>query len=165
MPSGEKKVAAILGLILVALVTLYLTTKPKAGESSLGPQLAGGPDCAPAGGGGAAETQVLGKPGAKLEIIAVLPISHGCHAATEAELKKAYEAHPDDIYLTIVDLMGPDAAQYREKVGVAWTVVSINGQSTFQLNGRSITIEQMEHRTYRPSDILPIVDAELEKLS
>jgi len=165
MSSGEKKVVVLLGLVFVALIAVYVTTQPKAGESGSGPQVAAANlDCAPGAAGQAAETQHFGEPGAKLEIIAVLPVAHGCHATTEAELKKVYEAYPDDVHLTIVDLMGPDAGQYRQKVGVAWTVVSINGKSTFQLEGRTVTLQQMEGRSYRPSDILPIVETELAKL-
>ena len=163
MGSGEKKVAILLVVVLVGMIGWYLITQPKAGSA-----VGEGGDaletaCAPpAGGGASAELQEFGQEGAPIEIIAVLPISVGCHASTEAELKKAYEAHPDDIRLTIVDMASPKAADYRSRVGVGWTVVSINGSSTFDLDGRRVKLEQMENGTYRPADIVPIIETELE---
>jgi hypothetical protein len=169
----EKKIAAVLAVVLVAMIAVYFATQPKPGSAAgpLSPEAAAAAGtqssavaCAPtAGGGGAATTQEFGEAGAKLEIIAVLPLAIGCHRATEAEVKKAYEKHPDDIHLVVVDLMGPDAAKYREKVGVGWMAVSINGKTTFDLDGRPVKLEQMENGTYRPADILPIIEAELSK--
>ena len=163
MGSSEKKVAVLLAIVLVGMIGGYLLTQPEAGSAvgEGGDVVDAG--CAPAVGGPAAELQEFGQEGAKVEIIAVLPISVGCHAATEAELKKAYEAHPDDIHLTIVDMASPEAADYRSRVGVGWTVVSINGSSTFELDGRSVTLQQMENGTYRTSDIAPIIEDELRK--
>ena len=186
MGSGEKKVAIVLVVILVALVGVYVFLPklgvrantyppgypgaggPGAGASARGPAAgasAGGPSsesCAVGQSGAAASTQELGKPGAKLEIIAVLPVAHGCHANTEGELKKAYKAHPDDIHLTIVDLQGSDSAKFREKVGRNWTAVSINGKTSFELDGRSVKLEQAENGSYRPADVAPIIEMALK---
>jgi hypothetical protein len=169
MSSAEKIVAAALAVVLVVLVGAYFVTgrtqSASAGPGALQPAASGGPGegeaCAPGAAGGAAATQEFGEPGAKLDIIAVLPVTKGCHARTEAELKKAYEAHPDDIHLTVVDLMGPEAADYRDEVKVTWTVVCINGKSQFELGGRRVVLQQMEGNMYDPSDIVPIVEAEL----
>ncbi len=162
MGSSEKKVAVLLMVVLVGMIGWYLVTQPEAGSALGEGGEAAEEACAPAAGGGAtAELQEFGQEGAPVEIIAVLPISVGCHAATEAELKKAYEAHPDDIHLTIVDMASPEAADYRSLVGVSWTVVSINGRSTFEIDGSSVSLQQMENGTYRPADIIPIIEAEL----
>ena len=163
MGSGEKKVAVLLVVVLVGMIGWYLLTQPKAGSAVGESGDAAETACAPAAGGGAyAETQKFGQEGAPIEIIAILPVAHGCHVATAAELEKAYEAHPDDIHLTIVDMASPEAADYRSRVGVAWTVVSINGSSTFDLGGRRVKLEQMENGTYRPADIIPIIEAQLQ---
>jgi len=180
MSAGEKKVAALLAIVLVVMVGAYIVT----GRSSAGPgatlaqaggaaggraagggAAAGGQACdpAPGGAGGGGAIQEYGKAGAKLEVIAVLPVAKGCHATTEQELKKAYEAHPEQIHLTIVDLMGPEATQYKEKVGVGWTVVSINGSYQFELDGRQVRLEKAENMSYSPADIVPIIEAELKK--
>lgn len=165
MGSGEKKVAVLLVVVLVGMIGWYQLTQPKAGSALGEGGDAAETACAPAAGGGAAaELQEFGQEGAPIEIIAVLPISVGCHASTEAELKKAYEAHPDDIHLTIVDMASPKAADYRSRVGVSWTVVSINGRSTFEIDGSSVSLQQMENGTYRPADIIPIIEAELENV-
>jgi len=193
MSPGEKKVAALLVVVLVAMIAVYFSTMPKPlpegpstmmpgmnmaqrgpapagpGGARMGPAAAGtqpstASSCGPsAGGGGAAATQEFGKAGAKLEIIALLPVAHGCHVATEGELKKAYQSHPNDIHLTIVDLMGPEAAKYQQKLGVRWTVVSINGKSSFDRNGRKVALEKIENGSYAPGDIVPIIEAELAK--
>jgi len=87
MSAGEKKVAALLAIVLVVMVGAYIVT----GRSSAGPggMLAGagsasGQACAPTPGGGAegVPTQEFGEAGAKLEIVAALPITHGCHVQT-----------------------------------------------------------------------------------
>ena len=162
MGSSEKKIAVMLVVLLVGMVGWYLVTQPEAGSATGEGEDVADAACAPtAGGGAAAELQEFGQEGAKVEIIAVLPVSVGCHAMTEGELKKAYEAHPNDIHLTIVDMASPEAVDYRSRVGVGWTVVSINGSSTFDFDGRSVTLQQMENGTYRPSDIVPIIEAEL----
>ena len=177
MPTGEKRVAALLVVVLLAMIAVYFGTSgrpagPVASASLAqgaltGAGVAGGgsdPGCAPGVGGPAAGIQEFGKEGARLEIIAVLPVAQGCHATTEAEVKKAYKKHPDDIHLTIVDLMSPEAAKYRDKVGVPWMVVSINGESTFEIKGRRVQLQRMENGSYKPSDIVPIIEAELKKL-
>jgi len=121
-----------------------------------------GAACAAGSGDKGVPTQEFGKAGAKVEILALLPITHGCHVRTEAELKKAYQAHPNDIHLTIVDLFGPEASKYLPKVG-GWgrAVVSINGKTTFQYNGRTVSIEKPEGGTYQVTDIGPIIEGEI----
>ena len=165
MGPSEKKIAVVLVVILIAMLAVYASTgkKPQAG-----PMMAEGEgaECAtgaPSGSGAAAKTEELGRAGAKVEIIAVVPVAKGCHAATVAELKKAYQAHPQDIHLIIVDLQGPDAPKYREKVGSPYTIVKINGKHQFEVGGRRVSLERMEGASYRPSDIGPIIEAELRR--
>jgi len=172
MGSGEKKVVGVLMVVLVGLVVAYVAFPPKSGAPAAGmtgrPMQAGGgasdASCATGPSGGPyAKTQEMGKPGAKLEIIAVLPVAHGCHATTEAELQKAYKAHPNDIHLTIVDAQGPDAAKYQGKVKVPWTVVSINGESAFDFQGKRVVLEKQENMSYQPSQVVPIIEQVLKK--
>jgi len=178
MGSGEKKIVAVLAVVLIGLIGAYLKFQPKSGVVQGGERMAapgGGAESAGAGGadgascstgpsgGPYAKTQEMGKPGAKLEIIAVLPVAHGCHATTEAELKKAYKAHPNDIHLTVVDAQGPEAAKYQTKVKVPWTVVSINGKSSFDLGGKKVTLEKQEGMTYEPSDLGPVIEQVLAR--
>jgi hypothetical protein len=194
MGATEKKIAVVLVVVLIAMVAVYATTggkpeqNPMMGErpqpaatpaasnaapvvilnpgspgQSASPGGAACPTGSPSGGTGV-KTQVFGKPGAKLEILALLPITHGCHVNTEAELKKAFEQHAGDIHLTIVDLFGPEAASYLPKVGNrVRAVVSINGKTKFELKGRPVVLEQAENGSYSPGDIGPIVEAELRK--
>jgi hypothetical protein len=191
MGPGEKKVAIALVVVLAALVAVYvlvpnLGVKPS--DMPMGPGMAAargggqGPGaagakasgakgaatqdagCATGGGGGNyVKTQEFGKAGAKLEIIALLPITHGCHTATEGELKKIQQKHPDQIHLTIVDLFGPDAAKYKEKVGGGTrTLVAINGKTSFTLDGRSVQLERQEGMSYKPADLEPLVEQQLK---
>jgi hypothetical protein len=181
MSSGEKKIAVVLVVVLVAMVGVYFATAPKAAKPAAavpmmamqgapmgGPSAAqstsGGAACATGpSGGGAAKTQEFGKPGAKLEVVAIIPVAHGCHANSEATLKKAYQQHPKDIHLTIVDLNGPDAAKYRSKAGgVQWTVIAINGKYQFDLDGRRVALERAEGQSYRPADLIPIIEQQLK---
>ena len=179
MSSSEKKIAAILVVVLVAMVGVYFVTgnraqsapapgqvaqagqAAKAGQASA----ASGASCAPTSGGQQfAKTEELGKPGAKLDIVAIVPVAHGCHATSVAELKKAYEAHPNDIHLTIVDAWGPDAKKYQSKAGgVTWTVIAINGQSEFELNGKRLQLQRQEGMSYSPTDLVPLIEDELKK--
>jgi hypothetical protein len=127
---------------------------------------AGDASCATGSSGGqTAKTQEFGKAGAKVEILALIPVAHGCHAASEAQLKKAYEAHQKDVHLTIVDTQGPDAAKYRSKVKVSWTVISINGKSEFRVNGKQVQLEKAEGMSYQPADLLPIIEDQLKAKS
>jgi hypothetical protein len=196
MSSGEKKVAAVLVVVLVAMVVAYFAVYAKTGRETAatqpGPAVANAPaghaaapasqaatpaghapaptgasgaaGCAPTGASGASvATQEFGKKGAKLEIVAALPITHGCHVQTEAELKKAYEKHPSDIHLVIYDLFGPEGQKFVAEHGGQRAVVLINGKSSFKLNGKDVKLEVMEGCTYVPADILPIVEQELAK--
>ena len=188
MGSGEKKVAVALVVVLAALVAVYMLMPglgaPKsraaaapAGSGGAGaPATAGGPApggpaaggsdaaCATDTGGGSVATQEFGKEGAKVEVIALLPITHGCHTTTEAELKKIHAKHPDDIHLVIVDLFGPDAKQYQDKVGGGFrTLVSVNGSTTFNLGGRQVQLERQEGGSYQPADLDPVIEQELKK--
>jgi hypothetical protein len=163
MSSAEKKVAAVLGIIFVALIAGYLVTGRSAqtpgASAAMGAQV-----CAPTGPiGGGVETQEFGEEGAEVEIVAALPITHGCHVQTEAELKKAYEKHPDDIRLVIYDLFGPEGQEFVAQHGGMRAVVFINGKTTFELNGRPVKLEVIEGGTYVPADIVPIIEQELAK--
>jgi len=183
MGSGEKKVAVGLVVVLAALVAVYVL-KPNLGapksESPMGPggrmgpamaQSGGGPgaagadaSCSTGQAGASAKTQEFGKPGAKVEIVALLPITHGCHTTTEAELKRIQKKHSDDIHLTIVDLFGPDASKYQQKIGGGQrTLVAINGKTQFDLNGKPILLERQEGMSYQPSDLEPVVEQQLKK--
>ena len=124
----------------------------------------GGPAaCAPSSGGAGVATQEFGKAGAKVEILSLLPITHGCHARTEAELKKAQAAHPGDIHLVIVDLFGSEASKYLSKVGNKQRpVVSINGNTRFTLNGKRVVFEYQEDRLYAPSALAPAIEEALK---
>jgi len=180
MGSGEKKMAVVLVVVLAALIGVYVML-PKLGvpknDMPLPPGMtpAGGARAAAGSGGDAAcapgtttggegaKTQEFGKKGAKVEVIALLPITHGCHVNTEAELKKIQQRHPDDIHLTIVDLFGPDAAKYQQQVGGGRTLVSINGRTEFELGGRTVVLERQENGSYQVGDLAPIVEEELKK--
>ena len=174
MSSVEKIVAAALLAVLVVLVGAYFVTgrtgSPAAGPDAL--QLAaagaggGATACAPTGGGAeGVPTQEFGEQGANLEIVAALPITHGCHVETEAELKKAYEQHPDEIHLVIYDLFGKEGQEFVAQHGGQRALVFINGESSFELNGRRVKLEVREGGTYVPADIVPIVEHELAKAS
>jgi hypothetical protein len=179
MSSSEKKIAAMLVVVLVAMVGVYFVTGNRAQSAPAPGQVAqagqgakpgqagaaGDASCAPASGAEtAAKTEELGKPGARLDIVAIVPVAHGCHATSIAELKKAYEAHPNDIRLTIVDAFGPDAKKYQSKAGgITWTVIAINGQSEFELNGRRLQLQRQEGMSYSPTDLIPIIEDELKK--
>ncbi|MCJ7822533.1 MAG: hypothetical protein MUQ26_05565, partial [Armatimonadetes bacterium] len=97
MSSGEKKIAVVLVVILIGMVGAYfvLGSKMDTAQAPGPPGMAGaGGPAAPGGpgamGGGAAggfpETTTVGPEGAKAEIIALVPIAEGCHAATVAAL-------------------------------------------------------------------------------
>jgi hypothetical protein len=185
MSGTEKKIAVALVVVLAAMVGVYLLTGNKAQsapavrnpllaqaggaaagapQSAAAPQAAGGAVCAPSGAStGSVATQGFGKQGAKLEIVAALPITHGCHVETEAELKKAYEKHPNDIHLTIYDLFGPEGQKYVAEHGGQRAVVFINGESTFEMNGKSLRLEMLENGTYSPSDLVPLIESLLKK--
>jgi len=168
MSAGEKKVAALLAIVLVVMVGAYIVTgRSSAGTGATMAQAggaAGGQVCAPTPGGGAGgvPTQEFGEAGAKLEIVAALPITHGCHVETEAELKKAYEKHPEDIHLVIYDLFGNEGQEFVRQNGGMRALVFINGKSTFELNGKSVKLEVIEGGSYVPSDIVPIIDQEVK---
>lgn len=175
MGSGEKKVVAVLAVVLVGLIVAYFKFQPQPGAPAT-PMMgrgtgmpgassgASGAACATSGSTGeGVPTQEFGKKGAKLEIVAALPITHGCHVQTEAELKKAYQKHKDQIHLTIYDLFGPEGQAYVAKHGGQRAVVFINGASSFTLGGKKLVLEKLEGGTYQPSQILPIIEQELKK--
>ncbi len=173
MSSAEKKVAYALVIVLVVMVVAYFATGksevPAADADSLqlasSGGMAGTEVCAPTSGVGpeGVPTQEFGKEGATLEIVAALPITHGCHVETEAELKKAHEEHPGDIHLIIYDLFGREGQEFVAQNGGQRALVFINGKSSFQLDGRNVKLEVREGGTYVPSDIIPIVEQELSK--
>ncbi len=177
MGSGEKKIVAVLAVVLIGLLGAYVKFQPKQPTVRSGEKMAamgGGAESAGAGdascsaggssGGAGAATQEFGKKGAKVEILALLPITHGCHVNTEAELKKAQQQHPNDIHLIIVDLFGPDAGKYLPKVGGGQrAVISINGKTSFDLGSKKVQLEKQEGMTYEPSDLGPVVEQVLAK--
>ncbi len=138
-----------------------LPAPPPVATAPATPPAASAAACAPSGPSRGVATQEFGKKGAKLEIVAALPITHGCHVRTEAELKKAYEKHPEGVHLTIYDLFGTDGQKFVAENGGQRAVVFINGKTSFDLGGRKITFEKMEDMLYRPADIVPTVDQEL----
>jgi hypothetical protein len=177
MGPAEKKVVAALSVVLIALVAVLVLWKPAtkvasplgAGTMSSGPagaQSSSGA-CATTPGAGAegVPTQEFGKKGAKMEILALLPITHGCHVNTEAELKKAYQAHPNDIHLKIVDLFGAEGQKLAQENGGTRALVLINGKSSFTVGNREVVLERTEGPTYVPTDISAIVDQELKAKS
>ncbi len=179
MGSVEKKIAALLTIVLVVLIGVYLAwgNKPTPAEqmqqqiqsatraaAAAAPQqpggAAGGPGCSTspsASGAGAVKTQEFGKKGAKVEIVADLPITHGCHVQTEAQVKEAYKKFPNDVHLIIYDLFGPEGNEYAKTHGGKRAMVVINGQTTFDLGGKQVTFEYTEDR-YSPNDIVPVVE-------
>jgi len=190
MGAGEKKVAVVLAVGLVVLIGVFVglqmgligkqaPTKlewasPKAGRATMAQApaapgasqapAASGPGCVtPSGASGkSVPTQEYGKKGAKVEIVAALPITHGCHVNTESELKKAQKAHPNDVHLIIYDLFGPEGQAFMKKQGSFRTAIFINGKTSFMLNGKPVTLEMQENTTYRPEDIGPIVEQQLK---
>jgi hypothetical protein len=174
MGSGEKKIVAVLVLILVGLVVAYVKTQPGRGAAQVVDRIgtvgspsatSGGASCSTGGSGGGTgvPTQEFGKKGARIEIVAALPITHGCHVQTEAELKKAYEKHKDDIHLTIYDLFGSEGQAFVSKKGGQRAVIFINDQSSFQLRGKPVVFEKQENMSYQPSQIVPVIEQELKK--
>jgi len=165
MSAGEKKVAALLAIVLVVMVGAYVVT----GRSSAGQMMPpggmqgrGGGMMGP-GGGGFPEIEAMGPEDAKVKIVGLVPIVNPCHAATVAALKEVYEAHPDDIHLTLIDFMGPDSSEWKQKLGVTCATVEINGKYTFNLEGRTVTFQQNEGRMYQPTDLKTVVEGELAK--
>jgi len=164
MSAGEKKVAALLAIVLVVMLGAYIVT----GRSSAGPAGAvavpgGGGGTMGPGGGGFPEVTAMGPEDAKVKIVGLVPIVNPCHAATVAALKEVYEAHPDDIHLTLIDFMGPDSSEWKQKLGVTCATVEINGKYTFNLEGRTVTFQQNEGRMYQPTDLKTVVEGELAK--
>ncbi len=162
MSSLEKKIAAVLVVVLIAMIGVYFSLKPK--PHPMGPAYAsgsgghGGPGGAPFG-----ETETMGPEDAKMKIVGMVPIANPCHAATVAALKKVYEDHPNEIHLTLIDFMGPDSTEWKQKLGVTCATVEINGENSFNLEGRDVTFQKMEGGTYEPSDLETVIEAELAK--
>ncbi|MBN2565615.1 MAG: hypothetical protein JXB46_07885 [Candidatus Eisenbacteria bacterium] len=171
MSSGEKKIAVVLVAILVVFVAAYMVTGKSVGTGANGSMAevptdqAGTPVCTPMANppAGGVPTQEFGAEGAKVEIVAALPITHGCHVQTEAELKKAFEKYPDDVHLVIYDLFGREGQEYVREHGGQRAVVFVDGESTFQLEGRRVKLEYLEGGTYVPADIILVVEAQLAK--
>jgi len=57
----------------------------------------------------------------------------------------------------------PDSAQWKQKLGVTCATVDINGQYTFNLEGRTVTFQKQEGVTYQPADLRTVVEAELKR--
>lgn len=186
MNSGEKKIVAALAVILVASLGLYFGMPQK--TASAAPMMtaqAGGPPagparpqgagpgaasdpggCATTGAAGAAgvATFEAGKKGAKVDIIAILPITHGCHVATEGIVKKLAQDHPNDVHLVVVDLFGKDGPKYLKQTGLGQSAaVAINGKTAFKVNGKSVQLLRQEGQSYMPGDIELIVNGLLKE--
>ncbi len=175
MGPAEKKVVVALSVVLIALVGVLVLWKPATnvaspmapGAKGAGMASTAGSDsaaCATTSGGGAegVPTQEFGKKGAKMEIVAMLPITHHCHDSTEATLKEAYKKHPSDIHLTIMDLFGKDGQAAVQQYGGQRALVVIDGKSSFTLDGRQVALEKTEGGSYQVSDIIPIIEQELK---
>ena len=155
MSSGDKKVAALLIVVLFVLVAIYFATKPK--EAPPGAAATGTPTAA------STSVQEFGKAGAKLEITALVPVVNPCHAKTVAALKQAYEKHPDEIHMTLIDFFGPQAEEWKSKLGVTCATVSINGKYAFEVDGKPVTFQKAEGASYKPENIGSVIEAELKK--
>jgi len=168
MSSGEKKIAVVLVVILIAMVGAYFALGSKIDSAQMpGPPgmagAMGGPGAMGGGApGGFPETTTMGPEGAKVKITALVPIAEGCHAATVAALQEVYSAHPDDIQLTLIDFKGPESNKWKQELGVTCATVSINGQYSFNLEGRTVTFQKQEGMTYQPADVRTVVEAELK---
>ncbi|UCC67551.1 MAG: hypothetical protein JSV79_10545 [Armatimonadota bacterium] len=158
MSSGEKKVAVVLVVVLIAMIGVYFSLGPKS-------ELAGTGGAGLVGGAGAAfaEAEPMGPDDAKVKIVGLVPIANPCHAATVAALKEVYEEHPNDVQLTLIEFMGPNAMEWKQKLGVTCATVEINGSYRFELDGRNVIFQKQEGMTYRPADIKTVVEAELAK--
>jgi hypothetical protein len=42
-------------------------------------------------------------------------------------------------------------------------VVSINGETTFEADGKRIQLERQENMSYSPSDLVPLIESLLKK--
>ncbi len=165
MSAGERKIAAVLAIVLVVLIGVYVVQQRKpVTPPTVKDAKAGSAQAASGGGCGASDpnapsapTQEFGKKAAKVQIVAALPITHGCHVQTEAELKKAYKAHSQDVHLVIYDLFGKDGQAYVKKNGGTRALVLIDGKSKFKRSGKTVLLERAEDGTYKPGDIGPIV--------
>ncbi len=155
MSSGEKKIAVVLVVVLAALVAAYFVMGPKTAPMGPGGQAGAA--------GSLGQTETMGPEDAKVKIVGLVPTVNPCHAATVAALKKVYEQHPEDIHLTLIDFLGPASGEWRQKLGVSCATVEINGEYSFELDGRRVVFQQAEGGTYRPSDLKTVVEAELAK--
>ena len=162
MSGTEKKIAVVLGVVLVAMTAAYFATAPKSEAPQPMPVVSGEPrQPAP---GAYAETAVIGPEEAKLKVVAMVPVVNPCHAATVKALKKVAAEHPDDIQLTLIDFFNPaEAAKWKEELGVTCATVEINGDYTFELEGRTVTFQRMEGGTYQPADLETVIEGELAK--
>ena len=159
MSSTEKKVAAVLVVALAALIVVYFTIGSGTGGSggTANPGMPGGH------GGGFPEVETMGPEDAKVKIVALVPIVNPCHAATVAALREVYEDNSEDVHLTLIDFHGPDSTQWQQNLRVTCATVAINGQYSFDLEGRTVVFQQMEGGRYRPSDLKTVVEDELAK--
>jgi hypothetical protein len=147
-------------VVLVAMVAAYFATAPKPGAPQPIPIVSGEPR--PAGPGAYAETEVIGPEDAKLKIVALVPVVNPCHAGTVKALKEAAADHPEDIQLTLVDFFNPeDSAKWKGELGVTCATVEINGDYTFELEGRTVTFQKQEGGTYQPADLETVIEGAL----
>ena len=174
MSSGEKKIAVVLVVILIGMIGAYFALGSKTGPAEMagppgmggaggpgGMPGQGGPGGMPGSGGAGPATTTVGPEDAKVDVVALVPIANPCHAATVSTLKQLSSAYPNDVRLTLIEFMGPDSAEWRQRLGVTCATVSINGRHTFEVDGRTVTFQQQEGGTYRPVDLKTVIEAEL----
>lgn len=97
----------------------------------------------------------MGPKNAPIKIEASLPLSKHCHDATAMALQEAAKAHPDRVYLKIVEGMP--------------AMVKINGQTDFKLDRggqmADVKLAYQEGGAYQVADLKPLIEAELAKAS
>ena len=162
MSPTEKKIAVVLGVVLVAMTAAYFATAPKSEAPRPIPVVAGEPRQPAAQ--AYAETEVIGPENAKLKVVAMVPVVNPCHAATVKALREVAAEHPNDIQLTLIDFFNPaEAEKWKDELGVTCATVEVNGDYTFELEGRTVTFQKQEGGSYQPADLSTVIEAELAK--
>jgi len=166
MTQSQTKIAAIVALVVVGLAAAYFGIQVKGGGVTKLLASGRGESIAVRGGSAEsryAESEEIGPEDAKVKIIAVVPIANPCHRATINALREIAKARPEEVHLTLVDFLGPDAGKWMEEMDFHCATVFINGESKFEVDGREVIFEQKEGMKYKPEDLKPVVEAELAK--
>jgi len=165
MTQSQTKVAAIVALVVAALAVAVFGLQAKGGVTGLlasgrrAPVTIRGPGLPPA----FADSEEIGPENARVKIIAVVPIANPCHKATVAALRDVAKAHPEEVHLSLIDFHGPEAGKWMDELGFHCATIYVNGEHTFQLDGRQVVFEQKEGLKYKPEDLKPVVEAALAK--